>query len=87
MADNGGERLVKVPPQFAHAARIGSLEKYRWMYERSMSDPDQFWAEHAERLHWFKRWDRVSKWDFNDAKIEWFTGGKLNVSYNASTAT
>jgi hypothetical protein len=26
MADNGGERLVKVPPQFAHAARIGSLE-------------------------------------------------------------
>jgi acetyl-CoA synthetase len=82
MADTGGERLVKVPPQFAHAARIGSLEKYRWMYERSLSDPDQFWAEHAERLHWFKKWDRVSKWDFNDAKIEWFTGGKLNVSYN-----
>ncbi len=82
MADSGGERLIKVPSQFAHTARIGSLEKYRWMYERSLADPDQFWAEQAERITWFKKWDRVSKWDFNEAKIEWFLGGKLNVSVN-----
>jgi hypothetical protein len=48
MADTGGERLVKVPPQFAHAARIGSLEKYRWMYERSLSDPDH--AAHLRKI-------------------------------------
>jgi len=77
-----GERLVKVPPQFAKSARIGSIEKYRALYDRSIKEPDGFWAEQAERITWFKKWNKVSKWDFNDAKIEWFIGGKLNASFN-----
>ena len=77
-----GDRLVKVPDQFAKQARIGSIEKYRATYDRSISDPDRFWAEQAERITWFKKWDKVSQWDFNDAKIAWFLGGKLNASYN-----
>ncbi|MCA1826879.1 MAG: acetate--CoA ligase [Myxococcales bacterium] len=77
-----GERLVKVPEQFAKSARIGSIDKYRALYDRSLSDPDRFWAEQAERITWFKKWDKVSKWDFKDAKIEFYLGGKLNASYN-----
>jgi acetyl-CoA synthetase len=52
------------------------------MYNRSISDPDGFWAEMASRLDWFKPWDKVVEFDFVNAKIAWFTGGKLNVSYN-----
>ncbi|HEY6909107.1 MAG TPA: acetate--CoA ligase [Myxococcales bacterium] len=82
MADNGGERIVKVPAQFAKQARIGSMEKYRALYDRSISDPDKFWAEQAERITWSKKWNTVSNWDFKTAKIEWFSGGKLNASVN-----
>ena len=82
MADNGGERIVHVPAQFAKQARIGSMEKYRALYDRSIKDPDEFWAEQAERISWSKKWSSVSKWDFKTAKIEWFTGGKLNASVN-----
>ncbi len=41
------ERIVKVPAEFAKKARIGSIEKYRALYDRSLSDPDRFWAEQA----------------------------------------
>src|SRR5207302_713529 len=76
------ETLIPVPEKFAKSARIGDMQKYRALYDRSRSDPDRFWAEQAERLHWFKKWDKVSRWDFKTAKIEWFMGGKLNASYN-----
>src|SRR5213080_3287874 len=79
MADNG-ERLIKVPEQFAKKARIGSIEKYRALYDRSISDPDGFWNEQAERITWFRKWKTTSKFDFHTAKIEWFIGGKLNAS-------
>src|SRR5260370_8027054 len=82
MAETGGERLVKVPETFAKKARRGSLGQYRAPYDRSLSDSDRFWAEQAERLNWFKRWDKVSRADFKEAKIEWFIGGKINASAN-----
>ncbi|MBF0473135.1 MAG: acetate--CoA ligase, partial [Nitrospirae bacterium] len=41
------------------------------------------WEEMAtSNLHWFKRWDRVLEYDFHIPMIKWFSGGKLNVSYN-----
>jgi acetyl-CoA synthetase len=76
------ETVIQPPEQFAKSARIGELKKYRALYDRSISDSDGFWAEQAGRLSWFKKWDKVSRWDFNSAKIEWFVGGKLNASYN-----
>ena len=82
MADKGGERIVRVPEQFAKSARIGDLKTYRSMYERSLREPDQFWAQQAERITWAKKWNTVSRWDFHTAKIEWFIGGKLNASVN-----
>ena len=59
------------------------MEQYQEMYRRSIEDADAFWAEEAEkRLHWFKKWDKVQNHDFANAKIRWFEGGKLNVTYN-----
>ena len=50
--------------------------------ERSLRDPDGFWGEAAEAIHWFKRWDRVLD-DTNKPFYRWFTGGELNTCYNA----
>ena len=63
-------------------AHIGSIEDYRKRYAESMADPDAFWAREADRLHWYKKWDKVSEFDFVNGEIKWFSGGKLNVSYN-----
>jgi acetyl-CoA synthetase len=82
MADNSGASIVKVPEQFAKKAHVGSMEQYRALYDRSISNPDAFWSEQAERITWSKKWSTVSKFDFQTAKIEWFTGGKLNASVN-----
>src|SRR3989449_532592 len=50
------------------------------IYERARQDLEAFWAEEAEHLDWFKRWDKVLEWKIPWAK--WFVGGKLNVTYN-----
>ncbi len=75
-------KVYPVPADLANSAHINA-EKYQEMYQRSIDDPDGFWGDAAEEfLTWSKKWDSVSDWDFNDASIKWFTGGKLNVSYN-----
>ena len=58
-------------------------ETYESMYERSMDEPEAFWAEQAETfIDWGKKWDKVSDIDFSKGKIAWFEGATLNVSYN-----
>jgi acetyl-CoA synthetase len=60
-----------------------NLQTYKSMYEHSIKNPDEFWAEQAESLHWFKKWDRVKNTSFKSPiSIKWFEGGQLNVSYN-----
>ena len=52
------------------------------IYQSSIDNPDAFWAEAAEQIHWYKKWDKVL--DDSDAPFyRWFTGGKTNVCYNA----
>ena len=75
-------KVYPVPEEFAENAHISS-ELHEAMYERSIEDPDGFWAEQAnEFLDWSKTWDKVQDWDFKTGLIRWFEGGKLNVSYN-----
>ena len=58
-------------------------EGYQEMYARSLAEPDKFWAEQANaNIDWYEPFDTVSECDFHEAKIKWFEGGKLNVSYN-----
>jgi propionyl-CoA synthetase len=55
---------------------------YEQMYSRSISDPEGFWGEAAQDIHWTKTWDKVldeSKAPF----YRWFRGGELNTCYNA----
>lgn len=68
--------------EFTANAHIKSMEQYQEMYDRSVKDPDGFWAEQAERITWFKKWDTVANSNLTKADIKWFEGGKLNVSYN-----
>jgi len=57
--------------------------QYRKMYDESIRNPESFWANQAERLHWFKKWNKVKDTSFNSpVHIKWFEGGELNVSYN-----
>ncbi|MEP6950913.1 MAG: acetate--CoA ligase, partial [Ginsengibacter sp.] len=62
--------------------QITSLEQYREQYQRSIDDPENFWADVADSFYWRKKWDKVLEWNFTEPKIEWFKGGKLNITEN-----
>jgi acetyl-CoA synthetase len=75
-------RIFHPITDFSDKAHINSRSEYEEMYRRSVEDPEGFWSEMAGRLHWFKRWEKVREFDFVNANISWFSGGKLNVAYN-----
>ncbi len=76
------DKVYPVPESFARQAHIDAAG-YAEMYQRSIDDPEGFWAEQADRfLSWFKPWDTVLDWDFSKGHIRWFEGAQLNVSYN-----
>ena len=56
--------------------------EYKNLYKKSIKDPKSFWDEKAHKLHWFKKWNTISKTDFINGEIQWFSGGQLNASYN-----
>ena len=62
--------------------QINSLEQYHSEYKKSVEDPEKFWGDVAENFYWRKKWDRVLDWNFTEPKIEWFKGGKLNITEN-----
>jgi len=79
------KRVFDPPKGFVEKAHIKSMEEYERLYKRSIEDPDGFWGEMAEKhLDWFKKWDGpVEEYSFkDDIYIRYFSGGKLNVSYN-----
>jgi len=55
---------------------------YDEVYSRSLSDPEGFWGEAAQSIHWDKPWDRVLD-DSNPPFYRWFAGAELNTCYNA----
>ena len=76
------KRIFYPPEELSRKAYIKSLEEYKRIYQRSLDEPEGFWGEAAQQLDWYKKWDNVLVADFQEAKHEWFVGGKLNVSYN-----
>jgi propionyl-CoA synthetase len=52
------------------------------VHARSISDPEAFWGEAAEDVHWYKTWDSVLD-DSNKPFYRWFTGAEVNTCYNA----
>ncbi|HPB76192.1 MAG TPA: AMP-binding protein, partial [Chromatiaceae bacterium] len=55
---------------------------YDEVYQRSLSDPEGFWAEAAQAIHWDKPWDKVLD-DSRPPFYRWFAGGMMNTCYNA----
>ncbi|MBM4355207.1 MAG: AMP-binding protein, partial [Deltaproteobacteria bacterium] len=79
--------LYHPPAEFAAKAHLKSFDEYKAMYEKSIKDPDGFWAEIAGQFHWEKKWDKVREYNYDLNKgpisIKWFIGGKTNICYNA----
>ncbi len=76
-------RRIDPPDWVRDESYITSEEQYRQMYDRSVQDPEGFWGEAAEEyLYWHKKWDKVLTWEFDTPKVEWFAGGRTNVTYN-----
>lgn len=62
--------------------QIKNLDDYHEAYKKSITEPEKFWGEIAENFTWRKKWNTVLDWNFKDPKIEWFKGGKLNITEN-----
>lgn len=56
--------------------------KYADMHRESIEHPDVFWGREAEKLFWYKKWDKVLD-DSNPPFYRWFAGGETNLCYNA----
>jgi acetyl-CoA synthetase len=70
------ERVFEPPEDF----RARAIVRDDSIYERADADHEAYWAEQAERLSWFSRWDTVMEW--TPPWVKWFAGGTLNASYN-----
>ena len=62
--------------------QINSFEKYQEAYQKSVEQPEEFWADIASNFLWKKKWDNVLSWNFKDPHIKWFEGAKLNITDN-----
>ena len=86
-AEGFGSNEQVFPPSaaFVAKARVKGMDGYHALYQRSIQDPDGFWADEAKELTWFQPWTKVvdeSKKPF----FRWFVDGKTNVAYNCLDA-
>jgi acetyl-CoA synthetase len=71
------------PARVRDGALVKSREEYQRLYDRSINDPDGFWAEMANKnIDWLAPFKKVREEDLSAGKIGWFLGGKLNVAAN-----
>jgi acetyl-CoA synthetase len=73
-----------VIPISAHpqVGKISEADYFR-LYERSLADPEQFWAEQGKRINWIRPFTKVQNASFEgEVKIAWYEDGTLNASYN-----
>jgi acetyl-CoA synthetase len=77
------DKVYEVPTEWSRRAFIDDA-KYKEMYERSINDPNGFWAEGAKRIDWFKPFTKVKNTSFDphNVSIKWFEDGTLNVAHN-----
>ncbi|MCQ8115903.1 acetate--CoA ligase [Methylomonas rosea] len=76
------QKTYPVNPQIAAGAHIDSAA-YQRLYQQSITEPEAFWAEQAtEFLDWHQPWQQVLQYDYPKGEIQWFLGGKLNVTVN-----
>jgi acetyl-CoA synthetase len=78
------DQLLFQPSASAIEHTHTTAEQYAALYERSIKDPDGFWADQAKRLDWVKFPTKIknTSFEYPDISIRWFEDGVLNVSYN-----
>ena len=65
-----------------NAFEISTLEEYNTARENSFKNPETFWDDIASNYQWQKKWSKTLNWNFKEPKINWFQGGKLNITEN-----
>lgn len=74
--------LFPVSDDWAERAWVDAAQ-YKAKYERSVNDPDGFWAEHGQRVDWIRPFTKVKNTSYTgDVRIRWFEDGTLNAAYN-----
>jgi len=79
MDQNNASRFITPPETIVKNANV---TEYEMAYRASVIDRQSFWSQQAEKLHWFRKWDKILD-DSNPPYYKWFTGGKTNIVYNA----
>ncbi|GAV21899.1 acetate--CoA ligase [Carboxydothermus pertinax] len=70
-------RVFEPPTEFREKAKVSDLSLYEWAQKDFLG----FWADAAKEIEWFTPFEKVLD-DSNAPFFKWYTGGKLNVSYN-----
>lgn len=66
----------------AYPFQITTLQQYEEAYQKSVADPEGFWAGVAGSFLWRKPWEKVLEWNFTTPEVKWFINGKLNITEN-----
>ena len=77
------DKIFKVNNELERVSKIDN-KTYLDMYSRSIENPEEFWAEHGQRIDWIKPYSQIKDVSYseNDLHIKWFYDGTLNVSSN-----
>ena len=77
------DKAYAVTPEWARRAWIDEA-KYKALYERSIANPEDFWAENGQRIDWIKPYTKVKNTNFGpgEVSIKWYEDGTLNLSVN-----
>jgi acetyl-CoA synthetase len=59
-------------------------KRYIEFQQNAISNLEKFWEKEADKIPWFRRWDRVLQWE--EPYARWFTGGLLNASFGCLDA-
>jgi len=76
------DTMYPVKPEIAARAHIKSMEEYQRLYRLSLDNPEWFWGEQAKALTWFHPWQSVLDADYEEVDFAWYSGGRLNASFN-----
>ena len=77
------EFTYTAPDEIRNRAYFKSLDEYQALYDESYENTDEFWAKIGnEYIDWFKPFDKVREYNYHDAEIKFYLGGKTNICHN-----
>ena len=77
------DELFPVPESFASGTHADN-NTYLEMYQRSVDDPEAFWAEQGKRIDWFTPYTKIKdvSYDADDLHVKWYYDGTTNAAHN-----